>query len=107
MSTRFNLQIQLNAFWTIRMADKNIKPHHVTLYINLLLKWQQQENNPELHIKSADMLYESNLGSRSLYFRYMRELQEGGYINAYRKGRHGAIVEMKILRNPADEQIVS
>lgn len=49
------------------MADRKIKPHHVTLYINLLLKWQQQENNPLLHIKAADMLYESTLGSRRLY----------------------------------------
>ena len=76
------------------------------LYINLLLKWQEQEHNPVLHITSYEMCNESNLGSRSNYFRYMRELLEWGYISGYRKGTNGAIVEMKFLYNPADVQIV-
>ncbi|WPQ60690.1 hypothetical protein SIO70_20265 [Chitinophaga sancti] len=107
MNTYFNLYIQLPAFWKLRMADKNIKPHHVILYLNLLLKWHEQHDNPVLHIKSYEMMDETNLGSRRTYFRYMRELLEWGYINGYRKGTNGAIVEMKFLHLPADEQIVS
>lgn len=102
MKTHFNLQIQLPAFWKIRMADKNIKPHHVTLYINLLMIWEQQKDNPVLQIKAIDILRESNLGSRNLYFRYMRDLLKGGYIKGYRRGINGAIVEMKFLHDPAD-----
>ncbi|WP_343693998.1 hypothetical protein [Chitinophaga sp.] len=89
------------------MADKNIKSHHVVLYLNLLLRWQAQEGNPVLHIKSTHMMVESNLGSRRTYFRYMRELHEWGYISDYRKWNNGAIVEMKFLQDPADGQIVS
>lgn len=107
MNNHFNLHIQLPAFWKIRLADKKIKPHHVILYLNLLLKWQKQVDNPVLHIKSYEMMDESNLGSRSTYFRYMRELLEWGYISGYRKGTNGAIVEMKFLHFPVDEQIVS
>lgn len=37
----------------------------------------------------------------------MRDLLEGGYINGYRKGIRGAIVEMKFLHDPAEGHIVS
>lgn len=107
MENHLNLFIQLPAFWKIKMADRNIKSHHVVLYLNLLLRWQAQAGNPVLNIKSSDMMAESNLGSRSTYFRYMRELHEWGYINDYRKWSNGAIVEMKFLQDPADGQIVS
>lgn len=89
------------------MADRNIRSHHVVLYLNLLLRWQAQEGNPVLYIKSYDMMIESNLGSRRTYFRYMRELLAWGYISAYRKGTNGAIVEMKFLQDPACGHIVS
>lgn len=107
MNNHFNLEIQLSAFWEIRMADKNIKSHHAMLYINLLLKWRKQNNNPVLHITSTEMCYEANLGNRSNYFRYMRELFEWGYLRSYRKGTNGATVEMKFLYDPVGLHIVS
>jgi len=107
MNTHFNLDIQLPAFWQLQKADKNIKSHHVTLYISLLLKWQKQENNPVILIKSYEMMDESNLGSRTTYYRSMKELLKWGYISGYRKVINGAIVEMKFLHFPTDRQVVS
>jgi hypothetical protein len=107
MNKRFDHFMQLAAFWDIKTADKNVKPYHAMLFINLLLKWQAQKNNPVIHITSSEMMDASILGSRTTYFRAMRELQQWGYISKYRKGINGAVVVMKFLQCPAGDRVVS
>ncbi|WP_177318597.1 hypothetical protein [Chitinophaga sancti] len=48
-----------------------------------------------------------NSGSRKMYFRYMREFHEWGYISGYKKMINGSNVVMKLLQEPTDDSIVS
>ncbi|WP_143709159.1 hypothetical protein [[Flexibacter] sp. ATCC 35208] len=91
----------------IKPAGKNVKPHHVALYLNLVLMWQEQLDNPVILVKLQELMDASNIGSRKAYFRYMKELHEWGYISGYKKVINGANVVMKFLQEPTDDSIVS
>ncbi|SFW57970.1 hypothetical protein SAMN05661012_02732 [Chitinophaga sancti] len=71
------------------------------------MKWHEQLDNPVILVKLHELMDAFNSGSRKMYFRYMREFHEWGYISGYKKMINGSNVVMKLLQEPTDDSIVS
>lgn len=83
--TTLNLEKQYTAFETKRIADQNIKPHHVSLYHCLLAKWHRQRNNPVIRVSAREMMPMAKIGSLKTYYRTLKDLFLWGYLSGYEK----------------------
>ena len=63
------------------IADHNLNPTHVSLYIVLFRIWNIKRFQNPITISRLDAMESSKIASRSTYFKCIKELDKYGYID--------------------------
>ena len=107
---RINGFTQIKAFysWTFDNQDKQIKPHHISLYLFLL-----NQNNRANWIEWFKCPYDlamtgSCIGSKKTYYKCLNELEEWKLIE-YKRGLNewkAPLIKLEVLKFPNPAWIV-
>lgn len=75
----FDLQ-PVNDFFSAIDTDARISPTHISLYMTLLMLWNENGGQSPIRIFSKSVMQISKISGVATYHKGMRELHEYGYI---------------------------
>ncbi|HEY4877047.1 MAG TPA: hypothetical protein VIH86_15815 [Puia sp.] len=72
---------ELTNFFNVADQDQRIHSMHILLYMALFQKWNLNDLQNPFFISRREMMKLSKIKSICTYHKYIKELQEFGYIN--------------------------
>ena len=74
------LSEHFNHFYETIPDDPRISAVHISLYMALLLAFEQQGRENPVPVHRAVLMKQAKISARSTYYKAMRELEDFGYI---------------------------
>lgn len=80
----------MNQASTRLVQTPNIAPYHLSLYLVLFRYWNLNKFRNPLSISRIETMYDAKIGSKSTYYKALRELEQMGYLK-YHPSKNAAV----------------
>jgi len=97
----------LSAVFEKMDKESQVTPYHISLYMALFRKWNNNFFNNPISIARGEMMVLAKIGSTNTYIRSLRELDQLGFIkyNPSRSRHRGSLIYMFIFDNTGEQDV--
>ncbi len=84
-----NFIYHLTCFFFMTEQHQSMRPTHISLYIALFRLWNTSRFCETMSVSRTQMMKASKIGSKTCYYRSLKELHEWGYRSIFHRPVHG------------------